>query len=161
MKYWLYSPRYTIYSCTLYLIVCTSYSPTPILSHPPSLSPLVTTSVLSISMNLLLFLLHSLDCCIFLDFVCKWYHTVFVFDLFHLAWCPPNPSMLLQTIKFHSFLYDRVVFLCKYISTGASQAVLVVKNLPANAGDISSIPESGRSPGGQFTPVFLRGKSHG
>ena len=33
---------------------------------------------------------------------------------------------------------------------GASQVVLVVKNLPANAGDIrdtGSIPESGRSPG--------------
>ena len=59
--------------------------------------------------------------------------------------------MLLQTIKFHSFLYDRVVFLYKYISTGASQAVLVVKNLPANAGgvrDSDSIAELGRSPGG-------------
>ena len=35
---------------------------------------------------------------------------------------------------------------------GASQVVLVVKNLPANAGDIrdtGSIPESGRSPGGK------------
>ena len=34
----------------------------------------------------------------------------------------------------------------------ASQVVLVVKNLPANAGDIrdvSSIPASGRSPGGR------------
>ena len=34
---------------------------------------------------------------------------------------------------------------------GASQVVLVVKNLPANAGDIrdeGSIPGSGRSPGG-------------
>ena len=30
---------------------------------------------------------------------------------------------------------------------GASQLVLVVKNLPANAGDMGSIPESGRSPG--------------
>ena len=33
----------------------------------------------------------------------------------------------------------------------ASQVVLVVKNLPANAGDVrdvSSIPGSGRSPGG-------------
>ena len=30
---------------------------------------------------------------------------------------------------------------------GASQLALVVKNLPANAGDMGSIPESGRSPG--------------
>ena len=36
---------------------------------------------------------------------------------------------------------------------GASQVALVVKNLPANAGDVrvvSSIPGSGRSPGGGY-----------
>ena len=43
---------------------------------------------------------------------------------------------------------------------------LVVKNLLANAGDlrvVSSIPGSGRSPGGGHkpTPVFLPGESHG
>ena len=32
--------------------------------------------------------------------------------------------------------------------SGASQVVLVVKNLPANAGDVGLIPGSGRSPGG-------------
>ena len=44
----------------------------------------------------------------------------------------------------------------------------MVKNLPANAGDIrnmSLIPGSGRSPGGELgnppTPVFLSGESHG
>ena len=37
----------------------------------------------------------------------------------------------------------------------------MVKNPPANAGDMGLIPESGRSPGGQFTPGFLPGKSHG
>ena len=43
----------------------------------------------------------------------------------------------------------------------ASQVVLVVKNPPANAGelrDLSSIPELGRSPGGKkwhLTPIFL------
>ena len=38
-----------------------------------------------------------------------------------------------------------------YNSKGTSQVVLVVKNLPANAGDIRDmglIPVSGRSPGG-------------
>ena len=30
----------------------------------------------------------------------------------------------------------------------ASQVMLVVKNLPANAGDLGSIPGSGKSPGG-------------
>ena len=44
---------------------------------------------------------------------------------------------------------------------------LVVKNLPANAGDIRDaglIPGWGRSPGegnGKATPVFLPGESHG
>ena len=45
----------------------------------------------------------------------------------------------------------------------ASQVALVVKNPPANAGDIRNmdlIPGSGISPG-QPTPVFLPGESHG
>ena len=50
-----------------------------------------------------------------------------------------------------------------------SQVVLVVKNPPANAGDVKaagSIPGLGRSPGGGHgnplpTPVFLPGESHG
>ena len=40
----------------------------------------------------------------------------------------------------------------------------VVKNPPANAGDLGSIPGSGRSPGGENgipTPAFLSGKPHG
>ena len=39
----------------------------------------------------------------------------------------------------------------------------MVKNLPANAGDVGSIPRSGRFPWRrkrQATPVFLLGKSH-
>ena len=49
----------------------------------------------------------------------------------------------------------------------ASQVVLVVKNPPANAGDIKDtglIPGSGRSSGGgswQPTPLFLPGESRG
>ena len=48
-----------------------------------------------------------------------------------------------------------------------SQVALVVKNLPASAGDIrdvGSIPGAGRSPGegsGNPLPVFLPGKLHG
>ena len=40
----------------------------------------------------------------------------------------------------------------------------VVKNPPANAGDVGSTPGSGKSPGGgngKPTPVFLPGKPHG
>ena len=37
----------------------------------------------------------------------------------------------------------------------------VVKNPPANAGDKSSTPGSGRSPGKGSTPICLSGKTHG
>ena len=53
------------------------------------------------------------------------------------------------------------------VSLGAFQMVLVVKNPPANAGDIRDkgpFPELGRSPGGgngQPTPIFLPGESRG
>ena len=52
------------------------------------------------------------------------------------------------------------------IDVGASLVVLVVKNLPANAGelrDADSIPGSLRSPGGGHVnpPVFLPGESRG
>ena len=52
-------------------------------------------------------------------------------------------------------------------NSGASQVTLLVKDLPTNAGDVrdvSSIPESGRSPwkrAWQPIPVFLPGESHG
>ena len=51
--------------------------------------------------------------------------------------------------------------------SGGFPGVLVVKNLPANAGDVrgvGSIPGSGRPPWRrtwQATPVFLPGESHG
>ena len=54
-----------------------------------------------------------------------------------------------------------------YTYLGASQVALVVKNPPANAGDIrdtGSIPGLGRSPWRrpwQHTPVFLPRESHG
>ena len=50
---------------------------------------------------------------------------------------------------------------------GASQVALVIKNSPANAGDVRDaglIPGSGSSPGErawQPTPVFLPGESQG
>ena len=54
-----------------------------------------------------------------------------------------------------------------YIQHEASQMALVVRSLPANAGDsrnMGLIPGSGRSSWRskwQLTPVFLPGKSHG
>ena len=53
--------------------------------------------------------------------------------------------------------HDLCVFALSSLSLGASQVLLVVKNPPANAGDIrdvGSIPESGRSPeGGHGNPL--------
>ena len=43
-----------------------------------------------------------------------------------------------MTYSFESMLYNN----------GAYQVALVVKNPPANVGDVGSIPRSGRSPGG-------------
>ena len=46
---------------------------------------------------------------------------------------------------------EAVLLESTYMKSGASQVVLVVKNLPANAGgitDMGSIPGLGRSPGG-------------
>ena len=43
------------------------------------------------------------------------------------------------------------MFVCMLSNRGTSQAVLVVKNMPANAGDVRDmglIPGLGRSPGG-------------
>ena len=47
--------------------------------------------------------------------------------------------------------FFQVLVNCLFLIFGAFQMVLVVKNLPANAGDRDegSIPESGRSPGGR------------
>jgi len=53
------------------------------------------------------------------------------------------------------------------LSAWASQVALVVRNLPADAGDagdVGSVPGWGRSPGGKKwepTPVSLPGESHG
>ena len=60
-KYWLYSPCYTVYNCTLFY---TRYSVLiPSLLYCPSLfpTPLVTTSFFSVSAS---FMLHSLVCCL-------------------------------------------------------------------------------------------------
>ena len=58
-------------------------------------------------------------------------------------------------------------FICNYVARVSSKVALVVKNLPANAGnarDAGSIPGSGRSPGGGHgNPLqyVLPGESHG
>ena len=69
-------------------------------------------------------------------------------------------SVLSENEKMHALNFSLVPW------GVASQVALVVKSLPASAGDIrnaSSIPGLGRSSGGgvfQNTPVFLPGESH-
>ena len=79
-KNWLYSLCCTIYPYSLfilYLVVCTSQSPTPILPLPPSLYPLIITSLFSISVCFFFVIFISLFD--FLDSTYKWYPTVFIF----------------------------------------------------------------------------------
>ena len=58
----------------------------------------------------------------------------------------------------------KYIYIYVYAHTWASQVVLVVKNLPANAGDTGdsgSITEIPWRRAWQLTPVFLPGESHG
>ena len=63
--------------------------------------------------------------------------------------------------------FHLVILACINGMFGAFQVALVVKNPPANAGDVRDkgpFPELGRFPGGgngQPTPGFLPGESHG
>ena len=68
VKYWLYSLCCTVHPCslfTLYIVVCASYSFSPTLPLPTSLSQLVTTSLISVSVSLFLFFLYSFICFVF------------------------------------------------------------------------------------------------
>ena len=62
-----------------------------------------------------------------------------------------------------SFFFTDIINVLSWIKVkNEIEVVLVIKNLPANAGDrrdVGLISESGKSPGS--TPVFLPGESHG
>ena len=81
----------------------------------------------------------------------------FISSLFcshHYRWMPNITDHGNQLRKQHKFSLKFTLTLKRKLresSTWAPQVVLVVKNLPANAGDrrdAGSIPRSGRSPGG-------------
>ena len=58
-------------------------------------------------------------------------------------------SMMLITLILSSAMLWHIIMMI--LTNGASQVMLMVKNLPVNAGDVkdvSSIPGSGKSPGG-------------
>ena len=100
-------------------------------------------------------------------------------ELYH---CSPQSTVYIHVFSVWFFMYylcekyykpitgqyyiaDCVSWVWVCVCARAHQAVLGVKNLPANAGDIRDavlIPGSGRSPGKwawQLTPVFLPGES--
>ena len=92
-------------------------------------------------------------------------HTLSLGLLFHPLLVPLS-SVKSQDQAFSGWvkctsIYPQKVYYPHYNYSWASQVVLVVKNVPANTGDIrdaSSIPGSGRTPGGrvwQTTPIFL------
>ena len=63
--------------------------------------PLVTTYLLSVFVSFFFVIFTSL--LHFLDSTHKWCQYLSVFNLFHLAWWHPSPSMLLLMAGFHSF----------------------------------------------------------
>ena len=102
-KYWLFSLYFTVYINPLPL-----YCRSPLQSE---LSPLVITSLFSISVNLLV-LLYSLGFFIFPFFVFFRFHKqaisysicLSLSDSFHLEGIMPSQTTQLQMTKFHSFL---------------------------------------------------------
>ena len=46
------------------------------------------------------------------------------------------------------FTVQNLAFIMLYVLSWAFQVALVIQKLPANAGDLGSVPGSGRSPGG-------------
>ena len=71
--------------------------------------------------------------------------------LFETPWtathqCPPSFTIYIKLFKIDKWCLNLIFQ--RFLTERASQLVLVVKNLPANAGgtrDVSSIPGSGRS----------------
>ena len=81
----------------------------------------------------------------FLNSTYKWKHTVFIFFclfLFNWPQYPPDPSMLLQLAKFHSFLWfnNSPVYACSYTHTHTHTHTLV--SIEAYLGDsIHLVPD--------------------
>ena len=78
----------------------------------------------------------------------KWNVVIMKRQLFGVVLCLLNGD---STWRASANIKPRITRIFSNYNTWASQVVLIVKNPPANAGDIGgagSIPESGRSPGG-------------
>ena len=83
--------------------VCISYTHTTVLP----LSPMVTTGLFSISVSLLLlcYIHWFVECFRLYIQAISYSICVSLTDLFHLTWCLPGPSTLLQIASLYSFLW--------------------------------------------------------
>ena len=72
-------------------------------------------------------------------------------------------NILLKSTFFHGIRYYEYLLMSINQDLSGFSGDSVVKNLPANAGDVGWIPGSGRFPWRrkwQHTPIFLPGKFH-
>ena len=93
--------------------ICSSHTSTHIKRHPLPTPPL---ACFSISVSLLLHLLNSLICYIFLYFTHKWYHIVFFFLVWHISlYTMPSKSFLVSANEKSYFLMAHCVYVCVYM----------------------------------------------
>ena len=95
IKYWLYSLCFTVYPCSLFILVCSSLDlliSYPILSLPPFLSPLVTISLFSVPVSLFLFC-YIHQSVLFLFF--RFYISVVSYSIGVFVWLT-SPSIILS-----------------------------------------------------------------
>ena len=89
---------------------------------------------------------------IFFLFHLKWDHTVFVFLwLMSVGLMPSRSIHIITNSKIFFLFYGSIIYSTYTYTTSLGLVVLVVKNLPSNAGDIRDMglnPGWGRSPGG-------------
>ena len=114
LDYWLYSLCFPLRHCKLlfsYLVVWTSWSPSPILPLFPYLFLLVTISLFPVSESVYV-LLYSFV--LFFRFTCKWKCAEFVFLWLISLSIIPSRSGHIASGKF-SYLYGWIIFFCVYI----------------------------------------------
>ena len=107
IKYWIHSLCCTIYPCSLFM----HNSLYLLIPCPYSASPLATTRLFSVPVNLFLFVIFT-SLLYFVDSMYKWCHTV---NWQHFNLSPPPPWNYLGTTVFQLILIPSLVKGCKII----------------------------------------------